>query len=324
MQTTTTTTTTNPTDLVFFQRIYNYGPISYYINWAAEFYTSLKKKYPALKFGLDKVELLIQYVQPLLTNLCKNDLVTKVDEFSCRQLDNLEFGFQKTRELVDQDASIVENVKNVSATLAENGKQLVQEKVVKPVGVPVKDYIDTQVELIAEKLKAPEVQEKLAPLQDFVLEKAHYVHEQIENNSRFEAIRPHYENALAQVTHVVENFSNNQQQQQDSEPKQDENSTPSQEHTREIHNESDEKEAEAEAEEISIPSEEHTREIHNESDEKQGEAEAEAEVEETCAASNQHTRDSRNGSDMKSAFSHQFYTIYNLRSQRPNNLTAFF
>jgi len=339
---TTTTTTTNPTDFIFLQRIYNYGPVSYYVNWAAEFYTSLKKKYPALKFGLDKVELLLQYVQPLLTNLGKNTLVTKVDEFSCRQLDTLEIGFEATRELVDQDASLVENVKNVSATLAENGKQLVQEKVVKPVGAPVKDYIDTQVELITEKLKAPEVQEKIAPIQEFVLEKAHYVHEQIENNSRFEAIRPHYENALAQVSQVVESLANNlQQDNQETQPKSDpeaekqeeEGSTPSDEHTREITEnepEAEEKqenqetqpksepEAEEQEEEGSTPSDEHTREIT------ENEPEIEEKQELTPTPSKQHSREKLDGAEKRYAFSHQFYTIYNLRAQseRQKNVSA--
>lgn len=289
-------TTTYPTDLIFLQRIYNYGPVSYYVNWAAEFYTSLKKKYPALKFGLDKVELLLQYVQPLLSNLHKNQIITKVDEFSCRQLDNLEFGFEKTRELVDQDASLVDNVKNVSATIAESGKQLVQEKVMKPVGIPVKDYIDTHVELITEKLKAPEVQEKIAPIQEFVLEKAHYVHEQIENNSRFEVIRPHYENALAQVTQVVENLSNNQQQD-------DQQTQPF-----------SEPESEQKLEETSTPTKEHTREIQNESEIKENR-------DETSTPSKEHTRETQNGSEKKYAFSHQFYTVYNLRAEK--NVSAF-
>jgi len=272
------TTTTTPTDFIFLQRIFNYGPITYYINWAGEFYASLKKRYPAIKFGLDKVEHLLELLQPYITDIHKNNLITKVDEFSCRQLDNLEFGFVKTKGLLDQD--VVASVKSASASLAENGKQLVQEKVVKPVGGPVREYIDTQVEMLTEKLKTPEVQEKIAPIQEFVLEKAQYVHEQIENNSRFEAIRPHYENALAQVTQVVEHLSNNQQQEEedkqtqtDSENNLEETITQTEGKSRELNN-------------FEEPSETFQSTEHNSN-----------QVQDNCS------------------FSRQFYTIYNLRSQ---------
>jgi hypothetical protein len=278
MQTTTSNSTTT-TDFIFLQRIFNYGPVTYYINWVGEFYSSLKKRYPAIKFGLDKAEQLFEFLQPYITDLQKNKVITKVDEFTCRQLDTLEFGFERTKELLDQD--VVASVKSASVSLAENGKQLVQEKVVKPVGGPVREYIDTQVEMLTEKFNAPEVQEKIAPIQEFVLEKAQYVHEQIENNSRFEAIRPHYENALAQVTQVVENLSNNQQQEKD--------------------------------QQTQPGTEENNDEVSSENqNNKPREFQA---VQESSDEINPSNDDSVNIKDDKYVFTRQFYTIHNLKLQ---------
>jgi len=202
---------------MFFHRIFNYEPVSNFIHRIVEFYGSLKK-YPTIKTGLDKAEhsfeLFQPYfpnIQPYLSTIQKNKVLSTVDQFSCRQLDTIEFGFEKTKEFLDKD--VMTNVRDASACLAENGKQLVQDRVVKPVGGPVKDYIDTKVVLITEKFNTPEVQEKIAPIQEFVRDKAYYVHNQIEKNSRFEAIRPHYERALAQVNQVVEKLSGSKQEQ---------------------------------------------------------------------------------------------------------------
>jgi hypothetical protein len=202
-----------PVNYNFLQRVANYGPVSALIHKMFEIYGSFKKN-PTLKVVLKKAELSLEFLQPYLPDISKaiqqNRFLTTVDQFGCRQLDTIEYGIEKTKEMIhlDTNKDMVTNVKNLSSRLAENGKQLVQERVVKPVSGPVKEYIDNQIEMVSEKLKDPEVQEKIAPIQDFVVDKAQYVHEQIENNSQFESIKPHYERALAQVSHVVDTISN--------------------------------------------------------------------------------------------------------------------
>jgi len=199
-----------PLDSIFLQRFVNYGPISALIHKMFEFYGSLKKN-STLKIVLKKAEQTLEFLQPYFPDISKsihkNHYLTILDDFGCRQLDNIEFGVEKTKDLFDKEENVMTNVKNVSSRLAENGKQLVQEKIVKPVGGPVKDFIDTHMEIVADKLKTREVQNKIAPIQEFVVDKAQQVHDQIENNSQFEAIKPHYERALAQVSHVVETLS---------------------------------------------------------------------------------------------------------------------
>jgi len=190
-----------PLDFMFLQRVINYGPVSAFIHKMIEMYGSLKKN-STFKVVFEKAEHTLDFIQPYLPNVSntiqKNNFLTKLDQFSCRQLDHIEYGYEKTKEILDKD--MMTNMKNASAC--------VQERVIKPVGGPMKDYVDTKVEMISDKLKDPEVQEKIAPIQEFVVEKAHYVHDQIENNSQFEAIKPHYERALAQVSLVVETLSN--------------------------------------------------------------------------------------------------------------------
>jgi len=178
----------------FVERVATYPVVQSVCQGAKSVYKKTKDHNPYLKATLEKAEnTTLFYVQPLITKMEQQPLLTRVDEFGCTQLDKIEGGLEKIKEIIE---SGVRNVKTSTTTFASTSKSLIEEK---------KNTISTYIS-DKETEKALQVKNFLQLFLAFMVVRLNFVHEQFENNPRLSFSKPYYEKVLQVLFFLSNHF----------------------------------------------------------------------------------------------------------------------